>query len=175
MTGDKTMTGDDRSPHAPVPLREETRPGGGAASQTLDAQLCFALQSTTQALGRVYARKLAPFGLTYTQYLVLLVLWERGEASVKDLGAALFLDSGTLTPVLKRLEAAGHVTRRRDAADERRVLVSLSASGQALQDALASLPGEIAALGADTGVDLARLKRDLESLRAALVASADEA
>jgi len=113
----------------------------------LDAQLCFPLYAATRALTRRYSALLAEAGLTYPQYLCLLALWEHGRAAapltVSGLGARLRLDSGTLTPVLKRMEAAGLLTRRRDAADERRVLVELSAAGWALRARVADVPGRL--------------------------------
>lgn len=141
----------------------------------LSRQLCFALHSTTLALGRVYQRVLAPLGLTYTQYLVMLVLWERGRLSVGDLGAALLLDSGTLTPLLKRLEQAGHVRRARDPRDERRVLVEPTPAGLALRDAAAGVPAAIYAACGSSGVALDGLQSDLEALRTALTKSGAEA
>ncbi|TPM30141.1 MarR family transcriptional regulator [Mesorhizobium sp. B2-3-4] len=102
----------------------------------LDQQLCFALYSASGLMTRVYRPLLAPLGLTYPQYLVMLALWERAPSIVGDLGEALGLDSATLTPLLKRMEAGGLVTRRRDPADERRVLVEPTAKGQALRGAM---------------------------------------
>lgn len=114
------------------------------AQLDLDLQPCFALYAASRAVVRAYAPLLEPHALTYPQYLVLLALWSREEpVTVGSLGDRLRLDSGTLTPVLKRLEAAGRVTRRRDPDDERRVLVSLTASGEALQDDVAGVPGAI--------------------------------
>lgn len=111
----------------------------------LDLQLCFPLYATTRAVTRTYAPLLEPHGLTYPQYLTLLALWSGPEAmTVGEIGDRLRLDSGTLTPVLKRLESAGHVERRRDADDERRVLVSLTPAGDALQEELAEVPGQVA-------------------------------
>lgn len=98
----------------------------GTRTPTLDDQLCFALYSTAHAVTRAYKPILDPLGLTYPQYLVLLVLWERDGMSVKDIGARLFLDSGTLTPLLKRMESAGFVQRGRDPADERQLRVHLT-------------------------------------------------
>eukprot|EP00873_Tetraselmis_striata_P011270 jgi/Tetstr1/431534/TSEL_002186.t1 len=138
------------------------------ANLLLSRQLCFALHSTTLALGRVYARVLAPLGLTYTQYLALMVLWETGEISVKRLGERLLLDSGTLTPLLKRMEAAGLVARRRDPDDERRVLVTLTQAGTALKQPARDVPLQIAEVCKASGLDLQALKTDLEALRAAL-------
>jgi DNA-binding MarR family transcriptional regulator len=111
----------------------------------LDLQLCFPLYATTRAVTRAYAPLLEPHGLTYPQYLTLLALWSGPETmTVGEIGERLRLDSGTLTPVLKRLESAGHVERRRDVDDERRVLVSLTPAGHELQDELADVPGQVA-------------------------------
>ncbi|QKD01088.1 MarR family winged helix-turn-helix transcriptional regulator [Mesorhizobium loti] len=99
----------------------------------LDQQLCFALYSASGLMTKVYRPLLEPLGLTYPQYLVMLALWERAPSTIGALGEALGLDSATLTPLLKRMEAGGLVSRRRDAADERRVLVEPTAKGQALR------------------------------------------
>ncbi|MGY6501124.1 MAG: MarR family winged helix-turn-helix transcriptional regulator [Acidimicrobiales bacterium] len=107
----------------------------------LDLQLCFPLYAASRAVVRAYGPLLEPHGLTYPQYLTLMALWSGPETqTVGEIGRRLRLDSGTLTPLLKRLEAAGHVTRRRDADDERRVVVALTASGVALQDEVAEVP-----------------------------------
>jgi DNA-binding MarR family transcriptional regulator len=108
----------------------------------LDRQLCFALYTASRAVVRAYAPLLEDAGLTYPQYVTMLVLWEDPDRprSVGELGERLHLDSGTLTPLLKRLTAMGYVTRSRDAEDERRVLVSLTPDGIALRDRLASVP-----------------------------------
>jgi DNA-binding MarR family transcriptional regulator len=109
----------------------------------LDRQLCFALYTASRAIVRAYAPLLDDAGLTYPQYITMMVLWEEpGQPrSVGELGARLHLDSGTLTPLLKRLSATGYVTRSRDAEDERRVLVSVTAEGLALRERLAAAPG----------------------------------
>jgi DNA-binding MarR family transcriptional regulator len=135
-----------------------------AAEQTLrlDAQLCFALHAASRAFDGVYRVLLREFGLTYPQYLVLLVLWEHGELSVKNLGAKLRLDSGTLSPLLKRLEAAGWVERRRAVDDERSVLVSLTAAGGALKERIMQVRTGI---GVAIGMD----QKDAEALRSRLV------
>ena len=123
----------------------------------LDRQLCFALHATSRAVTQAYAPLLLPLGVTYPQYLVLLVLWERDGLTVSGLGERLHLDSGTLTPLLKRLEGQGIVARRRDPDDERVVRVSLTAAGKRLRAkaegirdrvacAIGATPGEIAAL-----------------------------
>jgi DNA-binding MarR family transcriptional regulator len=108
----------------------------------LDRQLCFALYTASRAIVRAYGPLLEGTGLTYPQYITLLVLWEDEERprTVGELGERLHLDSGTLTPVLKRLASAGYVTRSRDEADERRVLVALTSEGLALRDRLATVP-----------------------------------
>src|SRR6478672_7055037 len=106
----------------------------------LDNQLCFALYSASLAMTKLYKPLLDELGLTYPQYLVMLVLWERDGLMVSELGERLSLDSGTLTPLLKRLEANGLVARIRDVADERRVHVSLSAAGRRLKARAAAVP-----------------------------------
>ncbi len=111
----------------------------------LDAQLCFPLYAATRAVTRVYGPLLSDLGLTYPQYLTLLALWDEGEPlTVGELGRRLRLDSGTLTPVLKRLEQAGHVTRQRDPHDERRVLIAVTAAGWDLCDQAADIPARLA-------------------------------
>lgn len=117
----------------------------------LDAQLCFPIYAASRAITRQYAALLDELGLTYPQYLVLLVLWETpGALSVGELGARLRLDSGTLTPLLKRLESAGIVQRMRDSEDERRVLVSLTDTGRALEERAADVPLRLkSAMGLD--------------------------
>src|SRR6201994_3810823 len=100
----------------------------------LDNQICFAVYSAAHAFNRVYKPLLDRLGLTYPQYLVMLVLWERDDVPVKEIGEKLFLDSGTLTPLLKRLEAAHLVKRTRSSEDERQVLVALTAQGTGLRD-----------------------------------------
>src|SRR5260221_11600731 len=100
----------------------------------LDNQLCFAVYSTAHAFNRVYKPLLDQLGLTYPQYLVMLVLWERDGVPVKDIGERLHLDSGTLTPLLKRLEAAQLIKRTRSTEDERQGLIALTAQGQALKE-----------------------------------------
>ena len=135
------------------------------ALQRLDLQLCFALYSSSLLMTKLYKPVLAPLGLTYPQYLVLLVLWETDRIAVGELGARLYLDSGTLTPLLKRMEGAGLLTRARDADDERRVIVSLSAAGRALRRKAERLPLTVA--GA-TGCDLnqiSELTAQLQRLR----------
>lgn len=106
----------------------------------LDNQLCFALYSTSLAMTKLYKPLLAGLGLTYPQYLVMLVLWEQDDVSVSALGERLFLDSGTLTPLLKRLEAAGLLVRTRSPQDERRVQIGLTAAGRELKARAVRVP-----------------------------------
>ena len=110
----------------------------------LDHQLCFALYATSLAMTKAYKPLLAPLGLTYPQYLAMLVLWEQDGITVSQLGQRLTLDSGTLTPLLKRLAALGLLQRQRDDRDERRVLLRLTASGRALKAQALAVPQAIA-------------------------------
>lgn len=112
----------------------------------LDDQLCFALYSASRAVTAAYRPLLAELGLTYPQYLVLLVLWEEGHANVGRLCERLRLDSGTLSPLLKRLEAVGYVTRERSAEDERRVDVVLTSAGKRLQEKASCIPERLLAV-----------------------------
>jgi DNA-binding MarR family transcriptional regulator len=136
--------------------------------QRLDQQLCFALYSSSLLMTKLYKPVLAPLGLTYPQYLVLLVLWETDAIGVGELGARLYLDSGTLTPLLKRLEAAGLLVRARATSDERRVIVSLSASGRALRRKAAHVPLEVACATGCPLTELAKLTAQLQTLRSHL-------
>ena len=123
-----------------------TTPAAPAAGDLLrlDNQLCFALYAASGLVTRAYRPLLEPLGLTYPQFLVMLALWEDAPRTVKALGQALDLDSGTLTPLLKRLEAAGFVTRRRDTQDERKVQIELTDAGRALQARAAEVPAALA-------------------------------
>jgi DNA-binding MarR family transcriptional regulator len=106
----------------------------------LDQQLCFALYRASNEIIRLYRKALEPFGLTYSQYLVLLVLWEQSPRSVGEIGTLLHLDSGTLTPLLKRMENAGFVSRQRDPGDERRVIITLTSRSHALRQHAETIP-----------------------------------
>jgi DNA-binding MarR family transcriptional regulator len=119
----------------------------------LDRQVCFPLYAATNLINRLYTPVLRPLGLTYPQYLVLLVLWEEQPQTVGSLGARLHLDSGTLTPLLKRMEAAGLIARRRDPADERRVLVTLTANGRDLRAKALHVPATLGQGYDPAGVD----------------------
>ena len=134
----------------------------------LEKQLCFAIYSASHAFTRAYRSLLEPLGLTYPQYLVLLVLWERDGMRVKEIGARLFLDSGTLTPLLKRLEGIGYVKRIRDADDERQVSIMLTAAGQALEDKAASIPTDVQCMTGVANDEIGLLTKRIARLRAGL-------
>ena len=142
--------------------------------QRLDRQLCFALYSTSLAMTKLYKPLLAPLALTYPQYLVLLVLWETDAITVNELGARLFLDSGTLTPLLKRMQAAGWIERTRDAADERRVIVTLTTSGRGLRRKAAHVPVELAQSTGCSVPELIALTTQLQTLRDRMVAHSND-
>ena len=143
-----------------------TRPPA-ATPVRLDDQLCFALYSASLAMEKLYRTLLDELGLTYPQYLTMLVLWERDGLAVSGIGARLYLDSATLTPLLKRLEAAGLVRRTRSAVDERSVLVTLTPSGRALRARASVVPAHVAQVAAIPGAGrgLAALRRSLTALR----------
>jgi DNA-binding MarR family transcriptional regulator len=132
----------------------------------LDRQVCFPLYAATNLLNRLYGPVLRELGLTYPQYLVMLVLWEDTPRTVGALGARLYLDSGTLTPLLKRMEAAGHVTRSRDPDDERRVMIGLTESGRALRERALHVPGTIAKGRTPEGIE--ELRESVQRLVATL-------
>ncbi|MGP4020418.1 MarR family winged helix-turn-helix transcriptional regulator [Saccharopolyspora sp. 5N708] len=141
---------------------------------TLDRQVCFALYSASRAFTSLYRPLLDELGLTYPQYLVLLVLWERESVTVKELGAALRLDSGTLSPLLKRLEAHGLITRHRSAADERSVAVALTVEGRDLRARAGGIPDRIVAATGLEIDELVELRSTLDRLTAALDAAAQQ-
>jgi DNA-binding MarR family transcriptional regulator len=140
----------------------------------LDNQLCFAVYSTGHAFNRVYKPLLDRLGLTYPQYLVMLVLWERDDVPLKDIGERLFLDSGTLTPLLKRLEAAQLIKRTRSKEDERQVLIALTSQGAALREKARAVPQGILASSACSVAELSAMKNDLIALRDKLNAALAE-
>ncbi|MGW6685279.1 MarR family winged helix-turn-helix transcriptional regulator [Streptomyces sp. NPDC054961] len=137
----------------------------------LDGQICFALGAANRAFGSLYRVVLKDLGLTYPQYLVMLVLWEHGEMPVKQLGQHLRLDSGTLSPLLKRLEAAGLISRERSSQDERSVHVRLTGAGTALRAQAVEVPRRIAVA---TGFGLGEI-RDLQERLRRLTAALDAA
>jgi DNA-binding MarR family transcriptional regulator len=136
----------------------------------LDKQLCFALYSASLATTKLYKPLLKPWGLTYPQYLALLALWEKDDCMVSELGERLFLDSGTLTPLLKRMESAGWLQRQRDSEDERRVRVVLSEAGRALREKLAGIPDCMLQQSPCTLSELQALRLQLQQWRDHLVA-----
>lgn len=142
-------------------------------ARKLANQLCFAVYSTAHAFNKVYKSLLDPLGLTYPQYLVMLLLWDEDEVTVKELGQRLQLDSGTLTPLLKRLEANGLVTRRRSQSDERRVVVALTEAGRALDAKAAGVPRDMFCATGLTLDGLNQLRDTLLDLRGELMAAAD--
>jgi DNA-binding MarR family transcriptional regulator len=131
----------------------------------LENQLCFALYSTSLAMTKLYKPLLSGLGLTYPQYLVMLALWQDDGLMVSELGERLYLDSGTLTPLLKRMEAGGLVLRLRDTADERRVHLTLTAAGRKLQLRASSIPGCIAGSARYSVAELLVLNHDVKALR----------
>jgi DNA-binding MarR family transcriptional regulator len=131
----------------------------------LDNQLCFALYSTSLAMTKLYKPLLETLGLTYPQYLVMLVLWERDGLMVSELGERLFLDSGTLTPLLKRLESSGLIARIRAVQDERRVHITLTAAGRALKTQAAEIPNCILKASQCSLPDIVALTQQVQTLR----------
>jgi MarR family transcriptional regulator, organic hydroperoxide resistance regulator len=131
----------------------------------LDNQLCFALYSTSLAMTKLYKPLLDELGLTYPQYLVMLVLWERDGLMVSELGERLFLDSGTLTPLLKRLEGAGLIARIRAVEDERRVHITLTAAGRRLKVKAQKVPGCVLSASQCSIPELLQLTTQIRNLR----------
>ncbi|GHA68240.1 MarR family winged helix-turn-helix transcriptional regulator [Streptomyces termitum] len=134
----------------------------------LDRQICFSLHAAARAFNGVYREALGELGLTYPQYLVMLVLWEQGELPVKGIGERLRLDSGTLSPLLKRLEAAGLVERRRSPEDERSVTVRTTPGGAALRERALGVPRRIAAATGLGVEEIGELRERLAVLAARL-------
>jgi len=147
---------------SPVPIDSNTLLG-------LDQQLCFALYSTSLAMTRVYKPLLSTLGITYPQYLALLVLWQDDGLSVSELGERLFLDSGTLTPLLKRLETMALVSRLRAVDDERRVRITLTPAGRALRVKAAQIPACILSATQCSVAELALLTQQVQALRQRLI------
>lgn len=130
----------------------------------LDNQLCFPLYACAKEVVRRYKEFLDPLGLTYTQYIAMMVVWEHRRLTVKEMGERLHLDSGTLTPLLKKLEAKGLVTRERSASDERSVIIELTAAGRELEDRALSVPtsiGTCLGISRQDAIDLRRMLDDL--------------
>lgn len=131
----------------------------------IDQMLCFAVYAAGHAFTRFYKPRLDALDLTYPQYLVLIVLWERDDITVKALGGRLFLDSGTITPLVKRLEARGLVSRHRDEEDERQVRIRLTAEGRALEDKAQAIPLAVATELGGSPDAAESLQRELVALR----------
>ncbi|MDQ1834317.1 MarR family winged helix-turn-helix transcriptional regulator [Massilia scottii] len=131
----------------------------------LENQFCFALYSASHAMTKTYKPMLDRLGLTYPQYLVMLVLWEQDAILVKDIGARLFLDSGTLTPLLKRLEGNGLLSRNRDPHDERQVRIVLTEQGQALRAQAEAIPEQVLCASGQELAALGRMRSELSSVR----------
>jgi MarR family transcriptional regulator, organic hydroperoxide resistance regulator len=160
----------------PAPLPPRT--ASARELQRLDRQLCFALYSSSLLMTKLYKPVLAPLGLTYPQYLVMLVLWEtdtgpaaqRTAIGVGELGERLYLDSGTLTPLLKRMEAAGLLQRARATDDERRVIVTLTTAGRALRRRAEAVPLQAACATGCELAEIAALTAQLQALRSNVAA-----
>ena len=143
-----------------------------SSTPRLDDQLCFALYSTSLAMMRVYRGVLPKLGLTYPQYLVMMVLWEQDQLTVSDIGEHLFLDSATLTPLLKRMEAQGLVQRNRARSDERQVIISLTDDGNALKQEAAGVMAVVFSATKCSSEEAAALRGELVDLRNSLNNSA---
>ncbi len=131
----------------------------------LDNQFCFALYSASLAMTKTYKPFLDKLGLTYPQYLVMLVLWQQDDVLVKSIGERLFLDSGTLTPLLKRLEASSLIARTRDDADERQVRITLTREGRALKKKAQCIPQQVLCASGQPSAVLAGLRDQLSAIR----------
>lgn len=138
---------------------------------SLEHQLCFSIYACSREMTKLYRPILQELELTYPQYLVMLVLWEHEKMSVKDLGTELFLDSGTLTPLLKRLEEAGFVERIRSKTDERKVEISLTVRGNQLKDEAYRVPEYMLKLSGLSGEDFRRLNDEFRTLLKKLTAA----
>lgn len=150
-----------------------TKPNA-ASALLLDQQLCFALYSANLAMHKVYRPLLNALGLTYPQYLVMLVLWEDDALTVSAIGERLYLDSATLTPLLKRLETAGLLTRTRAADDERQVVIELTAKGRHLRQRAQDVPSAVFCAAECSSGELRTIKAELERLRGNLTRNRGE-
>lgn len=150
---------------SPSPPSATPLPGAPEEWLRLDRQICFSLHAASRAFNGVYRVVLKDLGLTYPQYLVMLVLWQQDDLTVSAIGERLFLDSATLTPLLKRLEQAGLLLRRRDRRDERQVRISLSDAGHALRDQARDIPTSVRSAVACTPNQLQALREQLHDLR----------
>lgn len=136
----------------------------------LDNQVCFSIYAASRAITRAYRPILEPFGLTYPQYLVLLILWENDGLTINEIGKRLFLDSGTLTPLLKRMEASGFIVRKRDSHDERKVFIHLAPKGEELREKAIQIPQNlIKETHLDTG-EISQTKTAVDHILTKLIA-----
>lgn len=138
---------------------------------TIDQMLCFAIYSAGHAFTRFYKPRLDALDLTYPQYLVFLVLWEKDDITVKTLGERLFLDSGTITPLVKRLEARGLVSRERDKVDERQVRIKLTDAGRAMEAKALAIPLAVVEGTGGSLESIDALRQELDALRERLDAA----
>lgn len=150
------------------------QPKAGGRDMAVEEMLCFDLYSTHHAVGQVYKPLLAPLGLTYPQYLVMLILWEGDKLTVGAISQRLHLESSTLTPLIKRLETQGLVTRKRDRTDERKVRVMLTDKGAAMRQAARHIPDCIMKAFGLPLADLIKLHETLATVRAALLVQQPE-
>lgn len=134
----------------------------------LDNQLCFALYACSREVTKHYKPELDKLGITYTQYVTLMVLWEKDDITIKELGNRLHLDSGTLTPLLKKLESKGIVQRTRDTEDERNVYVKLTEKGLNLKNEAINIPKRISCIPGQSQEDLIKLREKLKDLLSTL-------
>ncbi len=130
----------------------------------LDQQFCFAVYACAREITKLYHPLLKDLGITYTQYITLLALWEKDRVTVKELGGRLYLDSGTLTPLLKKLEASGYVTRTRDPEDERNVLIELTEEGRALKLKACDIPERLFEQAGATVEEIVAVREQMTSL-----------
>ena len=149
-----------------------SKPKSANPTPRLDEQLCFALYSTALAMNKVYRKLLRELELTYPQYLVMLVLWEEDAQTVSAIGERLFLDSATLTPLLKRIETIGLITRKRARTDERQVIVALTVRGRALRARAEAVSVSVLCATEYSRTEMTALKRKLDRLRNSLVNAA---
>jgi DNA-binding MarR family transcriptional regulator len=155
-----------------MPIKSAKFSAKPKGSLLLGEQLCFALYSTSLAMNKIYRKLLRELGLTYPQYLVMLVLWERDGVSVSAIGERLYLNSATLTPLLKRIEALGLISRRRAHEDERQVIVSLSRAGRELRQKTGEVQDGVFRASGCTVDELVAIKQQLDRLRSRLMENA---
>ncbi|MFZ6844412.1 MarR family winged helix-turn-helix transcriptional regulator [Undibacterium sp. RuTC16W] len=150
-------------------MKSQTITTNTSPTPQIGDQLCFALYSTSLAMSKLYRKLLKKMGITYSQYLVLMVLWEQDQQTVNDIGQKLVLDSATLTPLLKRMEAQELITRVRAASDERQVIISLTKAGNDLRKAAADLPVSVLCATECSTDEVKNLKDQILALRASIM------